>query len=103
MRSTAVILSDKTIRDFIGSRSIGILPLVDDQINSADPGWKTDSTGQRRSATGHALLKLDEHNIAYIDLENPAKYISFEKEEIICRPIPLCWPRRWSTSDYPTT
>ena len=65
------------------------------------PGGKQIQPASVDLRLGTHFLKLDEHNIAYIDLENPAKYISFEKEEIILPPHSLCWPRRWSTSDYP--
>jgi dCTP deaminase len=82
-----VILSDKTIRDLLDQGQLGILPLVDDQINPAGPRvGKQIQPASVDLRLGTHFLKLDEHNIAYIDLENPAKYISFEKEEIILPP-----------------
>lgn len=82
-----VILSDKTIRNLLDRGELAIEPLEDDQIS---PGsirvGKQIQPASVDLRLGTHFLKLDEHNIAYIDLENPAKYISFEKEEIILPP-----------------
>jgi dCTP deaminase len=82
-----VILSDKAIRHLLDQGLLEIHPLEDDQINSEDVRLgKQIQPASVDLRLGTHFLKLDEHNIAYIDLQNPAKYISFDKEEIILPP-----------------
>jgi dCTP deaminase len=86
-RSKQVILSDGTIRDLLDKGELVIDPLEDDQIKGQ--GIRVGRQIQPASVDlrlGTHFLKLDEHNIPFIDLENPAKYISFDKEEIILPP-----------------
>ena len=82
-----MILSDKTIRDLLDRQELAIHPLEDDQINpqSLRVGKQIQPASVDLRLGTH-FLKLDEHNIAYIDLENPAKYVSYEKDEIILPP-----------------
>lgn len=82
-----MVLSDKKIRELLDQGELVIHPLEDDQIKQA--GARMGRQIQPASVDlrlGSHFLKLDEHNIPYIDLENPAKYISFEKDEIILPP-----------------
>jgi dCTP deaminase len=82
-----VVLSDKKIRELLDQGELVIHPLEDDQIKQE--GARMGRQIQPASVDlrlGSHFLKLDEHNIPYIDLENPAKYISFEKDEIILPP-----------------
>ncbi|MDI9484144.1 MAG: dCTP deaminase [Bacillota bacterium] len=82
-----MVLSDKKIRELLDQGELVIHPLEDDQIKQE--GARMGRQIQPASVDlrlGSHFLKLDEHNIPYIDLENPAKYISFEKDEIILPP-----------------
>jgi len=82
-----VVLSDKKIRELLDQGELVIHPLEDDQIKQE--GARMGRQIQPASVDlrlGSHFLKLDEHNIPYIDLEHPAKYISFEKDEIILPP-----------------
>lgn len=82
-----MILSDKTIRELLDKGTLAIDPLEDDQINENQ--MRVGKQIQPASVDlrlGTHFLKLDEHNIPFIDLENPGKYISFEKDEIILPP-----------------
>ncbi len=82
-----MVLSDKKIRELLDQGELVIHPLEDDQIKQE--GARRGRQIQPASVDlrlGSHFLKLDEHNIPYIDLENPAKYISFEKDEIILPP-----------------
>ena len=82
-----MILSDKTIRKLLDQGTLAIYPLEDDQISVE--GQRVGKQIQPASVDlrlGTHFLKLDEHNIPFIDLENPAKYISFDREEIILPP-----------------
>jgi len=82
-----VILSDKKIRELLDQGTLIIEPLEDDQISQerARVGKQIQPASVDLRLGTH-FLKLDEHNIPYIDLENPAKYISYEKDEIILPP-----------------
>lgn len=82
-----MILSDKTIRDLLDQGTLAIHPLQDDQIKGEL--MRVGKQIQPASVDlrlGTHFLKLDEHNIPFIDLENPAKYISFDKDAIILPP-----------------
>ena len=82
-----MILSDKTIRALLDKGTLAITPLEDDQINEKQ--MRVGKQIQPASVDlrlGTHFLKLDEHNIPFIDLENPAKYTSFEMDEIILPP-----------------
>ena len=82
-----MVLSDKKIRELLDQGELVIHPLEDDQIKQE--GARMGRQIQPASVDlrlGSHFLKLDEHNIPYIDLEHPAKYISFEKDEIILPP-----------------
>lgn len=82
-----MILSDKAIRELLDRGALRIDPLEDDQIQGE--ALKVGRQIQPASVDlrlGKHFLKLDEHNIAFIDLENPGKYVSFEKDEIILPP-----------------
>ncbi|NLL42085.1 MAG: dCTP deaminase [Firmicutes bacterium] len=82
-----MILSDKKIRELLDQGTLIIEPLEDDQISQerARVGKQIQPASVDLRLGTH-FLKLDEHNIPYIDLENPAKYISYEKDEIILPP-----------------
>ncbi len=82
-----MILSDRTIRELLDRGKLTIRPLGDDQIIGEQ--MRVGRQIQPASVDlrlGTHFLKLDEHNIAFIDLEHPAKYIPFEKAEIILPP-----------------
>jgi dCTP deaminase len=82
-----VILSDKTIRELLDQRTLEIHPLDDDHINPERVRvGKQIQPASVDLRLGTHFLKLDEHNIPFIDLENPAKYIAIDKEEIILPP-----------------
>lgn len=82
-----MILSDKKIRELLDQGKLAIDPLEDDQIQEGRIRvGKQIQPASVDLRLGTHFLKLDEHNIAYVDLENPAKYISFDKEEIILPP-----------------
>ena len=82
-----MILSDKTIRELLDQRALEIHPLDDDHINPERVRvGKQIQPASVDLRLGTHFLKLDEHNIPFIDLENPAKYIAIDKEEIILPP-----------------
>lgn len=82
-----MILSDKTIRALLDQGKLTIDPLEDDQIQGAV--FRAGIQIQPASVDlrlGTHFLEVDKNDVPYIDLEHPAKYISFEKEEVILPP-----------------
>ena len=81
-----MILSDKTIRALLDQGLLKINPLDDDQINKGIRVGQQIQPASVDLKLGRHFLKLDEHNVSFIDLEHPAKYISIESDEIILPP-----------------
>lgn len=82
-----MILSDKAIRDLLDQGKLVIDPIDDDQIQGG--AFRAGIQIQPASVDlrlGTHFLKVDENDLPYIDLEKPAKYISFEREELILPP-----------------
>lgn len=82
-----MILSDKTIRKYLDEGALRIDPLEDDQIK--DSPYRMGVQIQPASVDlrlGMHFLKLNENDIACIDLEQPASYVSIERDEIILPP-----------------
>jgi len=82
-----MILSDGTIREYLDQGILSIDPLEDDQIQS--PKERMGVQIQPASVDlrlGNHFLKLNENDVACIDLEQPASYVSIERDEIILPP-----------------
>lgn len=82
-----MILSDKTIREYLDQGILSIDPLEDNQIK--DSNFRMGLQIQPASVDlrlGKHFLKLNENDIACIDLEHPASYVSIERDEIILPP-----------------
>ena len=82
-----MILSDRTIREYLDRGILSISPLDDNQIQSPQPRMgKQIQPASVDLRLGNHFLKLNENDIACIDLEQPASYVSIERDEIILPP-----------------
>ncbi|RKD75640.1 dCTP deaminase [Sinobaca qinghaiensis] len=71
-----MILSDITIREMMKNNELTIEPCSEEQIQPASVDIRL----------GHHYLKIDENAIASINLNEPAKYVEFESDEVIIPP-----------------
>ncbi|MFZ4450508.1 dCTP deaminase [Salibacterium aidingense] len=71
-----MILSDQTIKNMMAGDSLQIEPVDDHQIQPASVDIRL----------GTHFLKIDENAIESIALDEPAKYVEFESEEVIIPP-----------------
>ena len=84
-----MILSDKTIRALLDQGLLKINPLDDDQINKGIRVGQQIQPASVDLKLGRHFLKLDEHNVSFIDLEHPAKYISIESDELLLESVSI--------------
>jgi len=83
----SMILSDKTIRAYLDKGDLSITPLEDDQINASEPRMGIQiQPASVDLRLGKHFLKLDENDLACLDLEHPASYVPLEREEIVLPP-----------------
>ncbi|MGY4689454.1 dCTP deaminase [Salibacterium sp. K-3] len=71
-----MILSDQTIKQMMKQDTLQIEPVDDHQIQPASVDIRL----------GTHFLKIDENAIESIALDEPAKYVEFESEEVIIPP-----------------
>ncbi|MFB5661311.1 dCTP deaminase [Alteribacillus sp. HJP-4] len=71
-----MILSDQTIREMMDADTLRIDPINDHQIQPASVDIRL----------GNHFLKIDENAIESIALDEPAKYVEFESDEVIIPP-----------------
>ncbi|SFL52837.1 dCTP deaminase [Salibacterium qingdaonense] len=71
-----MILSDQTIKQMIEQETLQIDPVDDHQIQPASVDIRL----------GTHFLKIDENAIEAIALDEPARYVEFESEEVIIPP-----------------
>ncbi|SDI68339.1 dCTP deaminase [Alteribacillus bidgolensis] len=71
-----MILSDQTIKTMIDQEELQIDPIKEHQIQPASVDIRL----------GTHFLKIDENAIESIALDEPAKYVEFESEEVIIPP-----------------
>ncbi|HHU61513.1 MAG: dCTP deaminase [Bacillota bacterium] len=79
-----MILSDKTLRKMLDEGTLTITPLSDDQTPERVGVQIQPASVDLRLGTH--FLKLNENDIACIDLEQPASYVELERDEIILPP-----------------
>ncbi|QQE79422.1 dCTP deaminase [Alicyclobacillus sp. SO9] len=71
-----MILSDTKIRQMIESKELMIEPIMENQIQPASVDVRL----------GHHFLKVQEHQVGFISLDQPIEYESFQSDEIIIPP-----------------
>ena len=71
-----MILSDKTIKRMIRENELVIDPLTLDQIQPASVDLRL----------GTNFLKMKEHQVGFVSLDQEIQYESFDSEEIIIPP-----------------
>lgn len=71
-----MILSDRTIKEMLGQKTLKISPLEPIQVQPASVDLRL----------GTNFLKIKENNLTHIDLDSPAEYESIETQQIILPP-----------------
>jgi dCTP deaminase len=71
-----MILSDRTIKQMINDKRLEITPITDDQIQPASVDVRL----------GSHFLKIKEHQVGYMSLDQEIKYEEFESDDIIIPP-----------------
>lgn len=72
----AMILSDRKIKQMMGEGSLSISPISDEQIQPASVDVRI----------GSHFLKVQEHQVGFISLDQEIQYEAFENDEIIIPP-----------------